>query len=182
MDKQPMGKQPSSKQPSDTRLPTMLRKFVKTDGCTWEPPSDPKDFPAWNAFRKEPCFFYGTLMDPSVLAKVLKLRDPPTLVPANIVGYKCKRWGQYPALGDDLNGSVVEGKAYLVQTLTQRKRLEAYETDHYKIAPCLIKMQDGEEVVGNTFVWAGDEAELKEGDFDLKDWQMNRMETRWKGS
>lgn len=160
---------------SNKRLPAILRKFIQADGRTWDPAGDAKDFPAWDAFREEPYFFYGTLMDPSVLAEVLKLRDPPTLVPAKIAGYRCKLWGQYPALGDDLNGSVVHGKAYVVQTLSQRKRLEAYETDHYKIAPCQIKTQDGKEIVGSTFVWAGDEAELREGNFDLKDWQMNRL-------
>jgi hypothetical protein len=36
-------------------------------------------------------------------------------------------------------------------------------------------LDDGTEADGITFMWAGDETELKEGSFDLKDWQMDRV-------
>ena len=115
-----------------------------------------------------------------MLAEILRLRDPPALVPAKIVGYSCKLWGQYPALLDGPAGATVHGKAYVIQTLSDRKRLEAYETEHYKVMPCLINLQDGREVEGSTFSWHDDKARLKEATFDLKDWQIDRVEVRSK--
>jgi hypothetical protein len=62
----------------EKRPPAMVRKFLQAEGRALQ--FDP-NIPAYDAFRKEPYFFYGTLMDPSTLAKILKLRDPPALVP-----------------------------------------------------------------------------------------------------
>jgi hypothetical protein len=62
--------------------------------------------------------------------------------------------------------------AYEVQNPTERERLQAYETSYYKPRPYLIHLPDGRKIIGTTFIWDADTALLKEGAFDLKDWQM----------
>jgi len=56
-----------------------------------------------------------------------------------------------------------------------KDRLAEYETANYTNWRCNIHLDDGTEADGITFMWAGDETELKEGSFDLKDWQMDRV-------
>jgi hypothetical protein len=127
-------------------------------------------------FRKEFYFFYGTLMDSATLAMVLRLRYLPVLVPAKISGYHCKLWGEYPALVDGVVSEVVHGMAYEVRSSEEERRLNDYETDHYFKEGCSIELDDWTRVMGNTFKWHGDNTELKEGRFDLKDWKMDRLE------
>jgi cation transport regulator ChaC len=114
-------------------------------------------------------------MDPSTLAHLLELRDQPQLLPSKIIGYSCMLWGQYPALLDGPAGAVVYGMAYEVQTQSEKERLRFYETSHYRESYCLINLQDGRKVIGRTFLWNADRALLKEGTFDLKDWQMDKL-------
>lgn len=119
-------------------------------------------------------FFYGSLMDPSVLRHVLNLAERPRLRPASNVGYHVKMWGPYPALTltDEATRTVVRGMAYEIQGSKEKDRLAAYETGNYREHKCLICVDGSEEkVFGTTFVWAGDDAHLKEGSFDLRDWQ-----------
>lgn len=147
----------------------MVRKFLQ-DGY-WESDSNLD----YDTFRKQFYFFYGTLMDSSTLAAVLKLQDRPRLFPAKIIGYQCMMWDQYPALLDGPQGAPIYGLAYEVQSREDSERLKVYETDNYKISSCLIEFQDGREVLGSTFKWDADKSLLKEGSFDLKDWQMNKL-------
>lgn len=53
-----------------------------------------------------------------------------------------------------------------------KDRLAEYETANYTNWRCNIHLDDGAGADGITFMSAGDETELKEGSFDLKDWQM----------
>lgn len=128
------------------------------------------------AFSKEFHFFYGTLMDPQTLAKVLKLNNLPPLVPAKISGYHCKLWGEYPAIVGGEPNEQVYGMAYEVQSPEENELLQAYETDRYVQIGCIVEFEDGTEVVGNTFKWCRDKTELKKVEFNLKDWKMNMLE------
>lgn len=136
-----------------------------------------------NTFQEEFYFFYGTLMDPSTLAKVLQHQHPirpEELCPAKIVGYSTKLWGDtYPALIDGPPGNVVHGMAYKVQSQEEVDRLIAYETDMYRIRACLIRFEGGSKVLGNTFIWNADKALLKDGAFDLKEWLMKEKERQF---
>jgi gamma-glutamylcyclotransferase (GGCT)/AIG2-like uncharacterized protein YtfP len=155
------------------QLTGMARKFQLANEHGWNPQSItivPK------VFRPEYYFFYGSLMDSATLMKVLKLLHQPELVPARITGYSCKLWGQYPALVDGPPGNIVHGMVFLVETASHQERLESYETKKYERVRCQIEFKDGREVHGRTFIWAADEAELTEGTFNLKDWQMNKLE------
>ena len=115
-------------------------------------------------------------MDPKTLAKVLRLPIRPTCYPAKIIGYSCKLWGSYPALVDNPPGAIVHGVAYEVQSPEEVTCLQAYETDNYRPRGCLIEFEDGREVAGKAFVWNADKSLLKEGVFDLKNWQMEKLD------
>ena len=84
-------------------------------------------------------------------------------------------WGPYPALVHKPN-SIVHGMAYEVQTEQQVEILKHYETENYKLRGSKVKFSDGREVSGKVFVWNSDTALLKEGVFDLKDWQMQQID------
>lgn len=122
-------------------------------------------------------FFYGSLMFPRMLQHVLDLPAPPPLRPAEVVGLHLKMWGPYPALVDGAPGEVVRGMAYEVRGGGAHKDLLAqYETACYRPRLYQIQVQgQPERVLGTTFVWSGDAAELEEGAFDVEGWE-KRME------
>jgi gamma-glutamylcyclotransferase (GGCT)/AIG2-like uncharacterized protein YtfP len=171
-------------------LSAASRKYIKGGGEVYK--SKPS-----RGFQKQHYFVYGSLMDPKTLAKVLGRAEIPDLIPAKVIGYKIMMWGQYPALLDKPY-STVYGMTFEVQTPEEVKRLGAYETDRYRNDSCIIYLKsdederrgrtfvwrgegnelmgDEDEMRGRTFVWRGEQDELKEGEFDLKDWQMKRLE------
>jgi gamma-glutamylcyclotransferase (GGCT)/AIG2-like uncharacterized protein YtfP len=120
-----------------------------------------------------PYFVYGTLMDPKMLADVLRLKERPKLRPAKIIGYSKKLWGQYPALQEGPQDAQVSGAVYIVQSDAHAKRLAEYETNSYLAKPCLIQYMDGEEPAeecGHAFMYVGNPRDLQDGEFDLKRW------------
>lgn len=126
--------------------------------------------------RKELYFFYGSLMDPTQLQRVLGLNyRPSSLEAARIVGYHIRMWGPYPALMDGPPGNAVKGMAYEVEGEEAKNKLADYETDNYREHRCTIRLEGGAQVSGTTFEWAGDVDDLKHGSFDLKDWQMMHL-------
>lgn len=151
------------------KAPKVVRKFLHEGNLESDPNYD------YEPFRKQFYFFYGTLMDRSTLATILDLQRQPEIFRAKITGYYSMMWDQYPVLLDGPQGSAVHGVAYEVQSLKDKKRLEEYETDNYKNASCLIEFEDGRKVIGRTFKWNADKAPQKEGSFDLKDWQMDKL-------
>lgn len=128
-------------------------------------------------------FVYGSLMDSTTLQSVIKAREPPLLRPATISGYHLKMWGRYPALLTTSPLLVVHGMAFEIGNFEDvdriRERLQNYEGQNYRPLGCLVQFKDdGERVRANTFEWVGDQSELKEGVFDLKDYQMRNLESR----
>lgn len=124
---------------------------------------------------KEHYFFYGSLMDPKLLRRVLQLDERPELTPARVVGYKIKMWGPYPALLGSDEADIVHGMLYDVEDSTGRDRLQLYETNCYRIEMCKFHTEDNKSLGGVAFVWDGDGQELKDGTFDLKDWQQQHV-------
>jgi hypothetical protein len=116
-------------------------------------------------------------MDPGQLCRVLRLNDLPTLQVTSIVGWKMMLWGEYPALIFK-PGNVVYGMTCEIQKELHFELLKNYETEAYKIKGCRIKLADGMEVLGETFIYDGERDLLKEGSFDLKDWQMEQLEKK----
>ncbi|CDM26565.1 AIG2-like [Penicillium roqueforti FM164] len=167
----------------------MVRKFIRANASA-DPPrpsllpsSDKSAENSWpqDPIRDEYCFFYGTLMDPNILSKVLgSSKPPPMMRPARIIGYEIKLWGTYPALLDDKPLHPVDGIVCGLLSPTQLDRLAAYETDKYHLQACLINVlnNDGsteKTIEGVSFMWNGREDELREGTFDLKQWGKDRQ-------
>jgi Gamma-glutamyl cyclotransferase, AIG2-like len=90
------------------------------------------------SFRRRYCFLYGTLMDPSTLAKVLGTNHRSLTRTATVTGYACKLWVQCPALVDGPPGETVLGVAYKIQNQDEKTKLERYEGDLL----CLGKLFD----------------------------------------
>lgn len=100
-------------------------------------------------FREGCFFFYGTLMDPGTLARVLQLSEPPQMRPARVIGYQVKHWGNYPVLVDGKPFQPVDGLACEIVLPEHWDRLVAFATDvtdQYDLSPILIDFLDtGEE-------------------------------------
>jgi gamma-glutamylcyclotransferase (GGCT)/AIG2-like uncharacterized protein YtfP len=154
----------------DQKLSLINRKFLR--GRTFEPPPDRDNF---LGFRPQYFFFYGSLMDVGQLRKVLQLQETPVLQSASIVGWDIMLWGRYPALVFKAN-NITHGMAYEVQKKEHVEYLTHYETEAYRIKGCMIKLADGRELAGKTFIWNAEKEFLKEGKFSLKDWQMEQLE------
>ncbi|KAF6238269.1 hypothetical protein HO173_003549 [Letharia columbiana] len=119
-----------------------------------------------------PYFFYGSLMDPQRLSEILRsdIKHLPSLRSAHTIGYRCKLWGPYPALVYAPD-AVTHGMVLEMQDEKQVERLQHYETSNYRVQACTLRFEDGSEARGETFMWDGEEGELREGSFDLKAWQ-----------
>ena len=125
-------------------------------------------------------FFYGPLLGPDQLMRVLHLDERPVTLPASIETYSYKMWGSYPALIDAKQGSVVRGVAFEVTSKEMETRLEAeyQQTDMYRKRGTRIYFENGDpSLFGFTFMWKGseDDPELREGSFDLREWQSKRV-------
>lgn len=108
-----------------------------------------------------------------MLADILKLEHKPILRPANVVGYTCKLWGQYPAIFDGKMGATVSGTAYNVTSVDDARKLASYETKNYQTKECMINYTDGKQPEmqhGWLFMFAGSPSDLEDGAFDLSKW------------
>lgn len=133
-------------------------------------------------------FFYGTLTRPDILKHILDLETEPTLRKTKVVGYDLTDWGQYKALVDGEPGNEVTGCAFEVESVEHEYKLAYYETSAYELAPCLIKFTDAgagepEEIIGKTFMYAGDSRALREGRFDRRLWELqmgSKLPRKWR--
>ncbi|KAF7117748.1 hypothetical protein CNMCM5793_006928 [Aspergillus hiratsukae] len=128
-------------------------------------------------------FFYGTLMDPKTLARVLSSKNLTELRPATIHGYKTMLWGKYPALVDASSQDMVRGVVCKIKSEEEVNRLEAYETHMYYRSGFIARLDDDSEIWGEMFIWGGDPSHLREGSFNLQDWlRKQEQETTTKES
>ena len=157
-----------------SRQPTIMeRKFMNWHKTPLSESDENQQLKPNQFYGKEPYFFYGTLMDPETLMKVLNLKEQPELRQASIVGYHTKLWGLYPALFGGPCNAVVQGMVYEIHTPEQVQLLQDYETERYVKTACRIKLDDGSVVNGRTFMWRqSNRDEVHEGVFDLKSYQM----------
>ncbi|KAI1264461.1 hypothetical protein F5Y18DRAFT_82300 [Xylariaceae sp. FL1019] len=130
-----------------------------TDGQRAEPAQD--EFPVYY-------FFYGTLADRELLARLLKRKYVPRyqMIPAFVRrGRLATLGGKYMALTHDYEGekaeaeAAVQGVMFLVESAEEEMALRHYETDLYSVARCTIEVLTGHyphSVRGLTFVAANE--------------------------
>lgn len=165
----------------------MVRKFLARDES--DNVEEPRVETCYNEAGepKEPFiegyfFFYGPLMDPDTLAKVLQLSEPPKLRPARVMSHETKLWGEYPALVQKMKMfHAVDGVACEILLREHWDRLLDYVPGPpYHVAPILIDFLDtGEKSVGGeAFFYEGDPEELRDGSFNLESWLRKRNPNR----
>lgn len=98
-------------------------------------------------------FFYGTLAEPEILARVLELGEQvPVLQKAYVKGAEVKMVGRYKALVDSEVEARVDGWAFLVESEEQELKLRVYETRMYEVVRCDVWLVgEGGVVKGLTF-------------------------------
>ncbi|MCJ1335895.1 hypothetical protein MMC09_001169 [Bachmanniomyces sp. S44760] len=141
-------------------------------------------------------FFYGTLMAPSVLHRVIHGTPKPepwqtallNIEPA-MLPFFCRhkvRYCDYPAIVPDKEASV---RGTYVQGLTEGDlwRLDIFEGDEYERRKVKIKWIDrkgeGEEEVEvevETYVWIAGEHRLEKGEWDFEEFTREKI-GRWVG-
>nr|POE99347.1 hypothetical protein CFP56_52740 [Quercus suber] len=130
----------------DTPPTRRVLESAPTDSLTQIPPPEdrPPRYPTWY-------FFYGTLLRPEVLRRILDLPEEPSYRPAHIVGFELSKWGQYLTLIDGPRDNEVAGAAYLVESEEHANKLARYETDAYTCSAYgneIIRMEIGLEEGG----------------------------------
>ncbi|ATY63520.1 oxidoreductase domain containing [Cordyceps militaris] len=98
--------------------------------------------PAQNEYPV-PYFFYGTLADRTVLARVLGLSDENSITykPAEVSGATMTMWAnKYRGLVDSDQDDTVEGVVYLVRSHEEEEALRIYATAKYEVVRCLIRL------------------------------------------
>ncbi|KAI1063174.1 hypothetical protein LB507_005536 [Fusarium sp. FIESC RH6] len=127
----------------DTTLPHYRPESDKAYHQTPRPSQN--EYPVWY-------FFYGTLLDKAILARLFGSDFHAPYREARIRGGIVKTMGKYNALVDDESGTnVVHGKAMRVQTREHEERLRAYETNVYEVVRCKIEVGPNEFINGLTF-------------------------------
>jgi gamma-glutamylcyclotransferase (GGCT)/AIG2-like uncharacterized protein YtfP len=159
----------------------MTRNFMLFHTQELPPPQTEHSSEVLKALQPRVYFVYGSLMDPVTLQAVIAARQPPVLRPAKTHGYHLKMWGQYPALPDERALLTVHGMAFEIDDSEHidqiRQRLQDYEGPNYTPLGVLVQYEGEEERVrAKTFERVGDKSELKDGVFDLKDYQMRKLE------
>lgn len=120
-----------------------------------------------SAITTYPCqyFFYGSLCDPAVLSRVLGRKETVehfVYRDVSIHGFTVKAWGQYTGLIDSEDAeAVVEGRVFRVENEKEEHRLCVYETAAYEVVGVNVRLDDGSEVEGNVFRYAGNHRLLK---------------------
>lgn len=171
-------KRPLDRTPDDVLIERALADAARQLGIEppesspWQLDIEPPESPSW-----QPCtlFFYGSLMNPTVVQAILRLPQVPILRPGKIYGFKKRMWGAFPALVPS-QGHEVQGVTFEMQDGEQFLRLQRYETSAYSWCFCDIETEDGSIIKGGrTFRWAGhpESSELEDTDFD-----MHRFEKR----
>ena len=173
---------PSQVKMSDKVSPLIQKLQKASQGNYFEPSVRPQTTDPF-ASPTGLYFFYGSLMDPYHISKILGLSEKPILRQAYLVGYSLRMWGVYPALVDGPTGAVVDGMVCDIQTVQHADRLAEYETSAYRPVACQIHFSEGKEhreKSGTTFKYIGNPIDLNEGKFDLAVWQQRMRKAQQK--
>jgi gamma-glutamylcyclotransferase (GGCT)/AIG2-like uncharacterized protein YtfP len=149
--------------------------------------------------RPRPLFIYGTLCALPLLAwamtgEATRTADVSDLLqPAQVKGYKrvAVSHGDYPAAVESDSGSSISGMLLKPATNSQRRKLDDFEGEAYKVTPVQVTVQqnqvaDGwrssndttssEVVEADIYVWNGDAELLTSEPWDLQTFINERLE------
>ncbi|KAF5025996.1 hypothetical protein F66182_1898 [Fusarium sp. NRRL 66182] len=132
-----------------------------------------------------PLFVYGTLRALPLLAWALTgdasktSAVAPLARPATVHGYAryAVKHGDYPAAVKHTDDSVIDGCLLLLETKTQRTKLDDFEGERYTATPVSVTLdQDGSVVDADMYVWNGDAEDVTRDPWDLDAFVKERLE------
>ncbi|KAF3907892.1 hypothetical protein ABW21_db0201274 [Orbilia brochopaga] len=160
----------------------MQKRFCLHSECKKRGIPPPGYNPAPKPFEPRLFFFYGTLMIPEILQRVLGLSEPPVLQKASAWVLTLRMWGQYPAVRwrtkaenerlEENPEPELQGYTYMISSEEQFKRLNDLMNENYELSGALVQYpgEDFKVAGAKVFVWKGDpyDPRLKFGPFDAE--------------
>ncbi|KAH7248638.1 AIG2-like family-domain-containing protein [Fusarium redolens] len=133
--------------------------------------------------KPRPLFIYGTLRARPLLAWALTGHATNTKPisahahPAIVRGYAryTVQSQDYPAVVKK-DGHEVDGYLLILETKSQRKKLDDFEGEIYTSTSVDVVLEDGSVVNSDMYVWAGDEDALSDEPWELDTFVRDRLE------
>ncbi|KAF5699329.1 hypothetical protein FMUND_14810 [Fusarium mundagurra] len=133
--------------------------------------------------KPRPLFIYGTLRARPLLAWALTGNAANTEListltcPAKVHGYAryTVRSRDYPAVVKK-DGHEVDGDLLILETKSQRKKLDDFEGEIYAPTSVDVVLEDGSVVEADMYVWAGDQDALTDEPWELDTFVKERLE------
>lgn len=122
---------------------------------------------------RTPLFFYGTLMDPEILASVLERQPSPQATEAGwIVGYRrfYVRGETYPSLIHAGPEDRVHGTLYRPRSASEIARLNRFEGEEYRALIVEVKLSSGRRVASWAY-FAIDPLGVSTEEWSFETWQ-----------
>ncbi|RSL68849.1 hypothetical protein CEP53_002397 [Fusarium sp. AF-6] len=138
-----------------------------------------------NQSTPRPLFVYGTLRALPLLAWALTgdasntSSVAPLARPAKVHGYArhALKNRDYPAVVKHTNEtSTVDGYLLTLQTTSQRKKLDDFEGETYKVTAVMVELEDGSIVDADMYVWDGDMNDVSTEPWELDMFVKERLE------
>ncbi|KAF5657172.1 hypothetical protein FDENT_14221 [Fusarium denticulatum] len=133
--------------------------------------------------KQRPLFIYGTLRARPLLAWTLTgdaaNTEPISALarPAKVSGYAryTVRSRDYPPIIKK-DGHEVDGDLLILETKSQRKKLDDFEGEIHTATSVHVVLEDGSVVEADMYVWAGDHDALSDEPWELDTFVKERLE------
>nr|CEG04997.1 unnamed protein product [Fusarium clavum]CEG05856.1 unnamed protein product [Fusarium clavum] len=130
-----------------------------------------------------PLFVYGTLRALPLLAWAVTGDAANTSTveklahPAKVHGYAryAVHHCDYPAVVKEESG-VVDGYLLLLETKSQRRKLDDFEGEAYKVTSVNVTLENGTIVEADMYLWNGDTEKLSDEPWELEGFINERLE------
>ncbi|KAK1764339.1 hypothetical protein QBC33DRAFT_203470 [Phialemonium atrogriseum] len=134
--------------------------------------------------KTRPLFIYGTLRALPLLAWALTGDASNTAAvaslarPGKVYGYArfLVRGCDYPGVIQGDRCSSVDGLLLTFETSSQRKKLDDFEGETYRVAPVSVTLDTGETVEADMYVWAGERGQLSTEPWELASFVNERLQ------
>lgn len=123
--------------------------------------------------RAIPLLAWALTGDPSNTTAVASLARPGKVYGyARFLGRGC----DYPAVIQREKSSSVDGLLLTLETSSQRKRLDNFEEEAYRVAPVSVTLDTGEMVEADMYIWAGEMDQLSTEPWELATFVNERLQ------